>query len=157
MSTDENYLDRFTDSYAECALWSSTDNGALALLDALHDLREMRSEAFTEDMREYLYGRSNGGVPLDGCDFSPEAMETLKADCRDFIAGNVADLIRAESAVLGYCAESAGHDFWLTRNGHGAGFWDRGLGEIGTRLSDASRPYGECYCWLDMDGLVNVE
>ena len=21
--------------------------------------------------------------------------------------------------------EQAGHDFWLTRNGHGAGFWDR--------------------------------
>ena len=22
-------------------------------------------------------------------------------------------------------AEQAGHDFWLTRNGHGSGFWDR--------------------------------
>ena len=24
-----------------------------------------------------------------------------------------------------------GHDLWLTRNGHGAGFWDRGLGAQG--------------------------
>ena len=22
--------------------------------------------------------------------------------------------------------EQAGHDFWLSRNGHGSGFWDRG-------------------------------
>jgi hypothetical protein len=24
-----------------------------------------------------------------------------------------------------YSAEQVGHDLWLTRNGHGAGFWDR--------------------------------
>jgi hypothetical protein len=24
-----------------------------------------------------------------------------------------------------YSEERAGHDYWLTRNGHGAGFWDR--------------------------------
>lgn len=29
----------------------------------------------------------------------------------------------------------AGHDLWLTRNGHGAGFSDRGLGELGKRLA----------------------
>ena len=28
-----------------------------------------------------------------------------------------------------------GSDFWLTRVGHGAGFWDRGEGEVGERLS----------------------
>lgn len=30
------------------------------------------------------------------------------------------------------------HDYWLTRNGHGAGFWDRGLGDAGQRLTDLS-------------------
>ena len=28
-----------------------------------------------------------------------------------------------------------GHDLALTRNGHGAGFWDRGLGEAGDTLT----------------------
>ena len=28
------------------------------------------------------------------------------------------------------------HDYWLTRNGHGAGFWCRGLGDVGKTLSD---------------------
>lgn len=30
----------------------------------------------------------------------------------------------------------------LTRNGHGAGFWDRGLGALGTELTNACKPYG---------------
>ena len=30
-----------------------------------------------------------------------------------------------------------GHDLYLTTHGHGAGFWDRGLGALGDRLSAA--------------------
>jgi hypothetical protein len=30
---------------------------------------------------------------------------------------------------------SLGHDLWLTAAGHGAGFWDRGLGAAGARLT----------------------
>lgn len=37
-----------------------------------------------------------------------------------------------------------GHDFALTRNHHGAGFWDRGYDhELGARLTSASHAYGE--------------
>lgn len=32
--------------------------------------------------------------------------------------------------------ESIGHNLWLTRGGHGTGFWDRGLGYKGDKLSD---------------------
>lgn len=35
-----------------------------------------------------------------------------------------------------------GHDFWLTRNRHGAGFWDRGKPE-GDRLTELANAYGE--------------
>lgn len=35
-----------------------------------------------------------------------------------------------------------GHDFSLTRNGHGTGFWDRGHGELGEWLSDLARSAG---------------
>lgn len=34
------------------------------------------------------------------------------------------------------------HDFHLTRNGHGAGFWDRGLGELGDTLTDLAKTFG---------------
>lgn len=36
-----------------------------------------------------------------------------------------------------YTWEHIGHDFWLTSQGHGAGFWDRGLGEVGDTLTDS--------------------
>ena len=36
-----------------------------------------------------------------------------------------------------YTWECIGHDFWLTSQGHGAGFWDRGLGEVGDTLTDS--------------------
>lgn len=35
-----------------------------------------------------------------------------------------------------------GHDFALTRNGHGAGFWDRGYGLHGRKLTELARPFG---------------
>lgn len=43
----------------------------------------------------------------------------------------------------GLTPEQVGHDFMLTRNGHGAGFWDRGLGAVGDRLTEGTKPYGE--------------
>ena len=43
----------------------------------------------------------------------------------------------------GYGYEQAGHDFWLTRTGHGAGFGDRDLGEVGDRLAEHARSAGD--------------
>lgn len=46
--------------------------------------------------------------------------------------------------------EQAGHDFWLTRQGHGAGFWDRPkdvYGEFADILTEKSKEYGEV--WYD--------
>lgn len=81
----------------------------------------------------------SGGSPLDE-NFGPEdvsrkTMREMRADCKAFIRDNAKDL-------AGIDASQAGHDFWLTRNRHGAGFWDRGLGEIGDRLTKAAHVYG---------------
>lgn len=35
-----------------------------------------------------------------------------------------------------------GHDLWLSRNGHGAGYFDRGYGFTGERLQDHARALG---------------
>jgi len=83
--------------------------------------------------------RDDGGDPLDD-NYGPEdiALATLLEmvrDCKTFQRDNAADL-------AGLDESQCGHDFWLTRNRHGAGFWDRGLGERGDRLSKASKVYG---------------
>lgn len=46
---------------------------------------------------------------------------------------------------------SHGHDFALTRNGHGAGFWDRGYGPVGDALTDAAKAFGD-HCVITDDG-----
>ena len=50
--------------------------------------------------------------------------------------------------------EHAGHDFWLTRNGHGTGYWDRDMGSVGARLTEAAKSFGEVYLYLGDDELV---
>jgi hypothetical protein len=41
-----------------------------------------------------------------------------------------------------------GHDFWLTRNGHGARFWDGDYPEpLATHLTKLSESFGECHVW----------
>ena len=48
-----------------------------------------------------------------------------------------------------------GHDFYLTREHHGAGFWDRGLGDLGRHLTDVSHWAGPA-ADLDVDEFGRV-
>jgi len=52
--------------------------------------------------------------------------------------------------------ECLGHDLWLTSAGHGVGFWDRGLGELGERLTEAcqQKPYAYKCAYIGDDQLV---
>lgn len=50
-----------------------------------------------------------------------------------------------------------GHDLWLTRNGHGTGFWDRDLGEIGDKLSDIALSMGSKSVYVGDDGKIYME
>lgn len=70
-------------------------------------------------------------------------------DARDFFVSQYREL-----DALATSWGQHGHDFALTRNHHGAGFWDRGYGEAGTRLSDAEQAYGEHSVITDDDGTV---
>lgn len=95
------------------------------------------------------------GTPLEACGFS---MEDIDDDMADSFAREVAEFCHMQTRdVTGLGAGQVGHDFALTRNGHGAGFWDRGLGELGDRLTEACRPYGECHLYVGDDGKVYAD
>lgn len=49
------------------------------------------------------------------------------------------------------------HDYWLTRNHHGAGFWDRGLGDLGDRLTEAAQQDGDYHVWESLDSEGHVK
>lgn len=102
-------------------------------------------DAFTQGYIECALwaGANEDGEPLDAewtiFNISDNTLEEIIADCRDFQEFNFADLELANE--MGRDDSHLGHDFFLSRNGHGTGFWDRGLGAIGDRLHAASKVY----------------
>jgi len=52
---------------------------------------------------------------------------------------------------------SIGNDFWLTRNGHGVGFWDRGLGELGDKVSEVCKVFGGKDIYKGDDEKIYIE
>jgi hypothetical protein len=60
---------------------------------------------------------------------------------------------------VGYGYTYAGHDFWFTRNGHGAGFWDRvelGDGRVGERLTVAARAFNSVDAYEGDDHMIHL-
>ena len=126
-------LDKFTLAYIECALWASNDESD-----------------------------ENGGEPLDAnysaSDLAPETLEAMKADCAAFQKAHAADIAAGPDGPDFDRYERAGHDFFLTRNHHGSGFWDGDYEEeVGERLTTASHAFGEVDLYVGNDGLIYAD
>lgn len=135
-------LDDFTRAYIEAALWSSTDYQTDEPLDKNYCLEDIR----------------------------PQTLRLMIADCKKFQSDNIELLKGAEATgemVFDFQRTGisdkrnpmlirAGHDFWLTRAGHGCGFWDGDWPEpYGDKLTEASKKYAEtplivCNGWLEI-------
>lgn len=61
-------------------------------------------------------------------------------------------LVKLDSPIS---PESLGHNFWLTRNYHGAGFWDMELGEAGDKLTHISHRFSEWLLYAGDDGSIH--
>lgn len=91
---------------------------------------------------------------FDVDDLNTSTREEGDGDCLDFVRANWSDLSSHQLTAGG--AGGAGHDFWLTRNRHGAGFWDGDYpNDVGTRLTDAAHVYGEVDLSVDAEGNVS--
>jgi hypothetical protein len=94
----------------------------------------------------------SGGRPLDDnydvSDIGQETLEKIVADCKAFQGANWND-IKGNP-------KRAGHDFWLTRNHHGAGFWDGDWPKaVGKRLTEDSHAYGSFDLYVGSDNLIH--
>lgn len=118
------YLNKFIAGYISCAVWSSTDAN---------------------------------GQPLDdrftAADLTSKAQRSCTADCRKFVTEQWEALQQAQALSPAMDAERCGHNFWLTRNRHGSGFWDEGLGNTGKTLTDAAHAYGEAHLFVNKNKL----
>ena len=110
----------------------------------------------------------SGGEPLDANysadDIAPETLQAMRDDCAAFFrahrqtmreASRTRYLLRLGGREYSPAAQHA-HDFWLTRNGHGAGFWDRGYGDAGQTLTEAARACGSADLYVGDDGQVQA-
>ena len=120
-------LDSFTRAYLVAALWITTgDDGEP--LDRNYSVR----------------------------DLSLEALDRAIEDCRKFLDSDltVSDRITNDCLYTSCPSiEYAGHDFWLTRNGHGCGFWDGDwTEETGEFLTKIAQSFGATDLYVGDDG-----
>jgi len=80
---------------------------------------------------------------------------------QDFLRESVIDCLAFYSRISCYLSDDnitqAGHDFWFTRNGHGAGFWDRPevYGDTyADKFSKIAESFGEAYAVYDEMGVI---
>jgi hypothetical protein len=105
-------------------------------------------------MNKFMHGYVEGmlatntddnSVPFDRTysveDIEHKSLMDMLEDCKEFESVNESDLDSAEEA--GVSEYKLGLLFCYSRNRHGTGFWDEGLGDIGTKLHDAAKKFGE--------------
>lgn len=126
-----NDLDEFTLAYIESAFWSTNDGAT-----------------------------ESGGEPLDKnydrSDLDPDTLKKMAEDCLSFQQENADDIAQYPRRGEWSGDQLAGHDFWLTRCGHGTGFWDREYlpEDVRSRLSAAAENYGNVDLYVGDDGMV---
>ncbi len=96
--------------------------------------------------------REDGGDPMDRNynleDIDADTVAAAQADC-DRFRETAGDLLDEHTD-----ATQGAHDFWLTRNGHGAGFWDGDWPEGGDRLTAICKTFGEFNLYIGDDSKV---
>lgn len=123
MTTKLSELDKFLRGYLEAAFWTNDDDAP--------------SGDYAETDRPDMMMEK----------LSSEAFDRAKLDCENF--QRICKIQLSDAGT----PEQNGHDFWLTRNGHGSGFWDRGYHEKTAEiLTKESKNFGETDLYFGDDG-----
>jgi len=111
-------------------------------------------DTFMQAYYEAIYFTDTGedDQPPTGAELAPEAKKDSEADCAAFYLKSGLEAIYGKGAI-----RQAGIDFWLTRNGHGAGFWDGDWHEpMASQMTALSESFGDVHTYLGDDGLIYI-
>lgn len=127
-----------------------------ALIDSMRDrLADILPAEYLEGYQACALWSScdDDGEPLDGSGIllAGETLNAFLTDCGAFL-GEIDELGLEWRDEMEW--SQLGHDLWLTRNGHGAGFWDRDLGELGDALTEVAKRQGACDLYVGDDGMI---
>lgn len=129
---DRNKLGPMVNGYITCALWSTPDDsffGDGSMLDENYHTKFTISE--------------------------PTLLQMIR-DCVGFYWRNRMSLEALYESGF-YDESDAGHDFWLSRNGHGAGFFDRGRDDVWDELQASAMGWGTFDLWVNDDNEVAAD
>ena len=136
-----------TEEYRESLKPKESFNGSKMLRDAMRKSEFLTAYVEALFFTEVTPDSDEEMKEKDAEDVSFSLARQLIHDCAIFEAAHDREI---DSAYA-----SAGHDFWLTRNGHGAGFWDGDWPkEEGERMDATSKSFGECEIYAGDDGLL---
>lgn len=118
-------LETFLASYIQTAFWSTTDGDDEPLEDS--------------------YSRD---------DIHENTVKKMAVECSAFWSRvdeypELVDYLNRHHEI-----ETIAHDFWLTRCGHGAGFWDGDYGGYGDQLTAIATSFGNIDLYVGDDGLI---
>jgi hypothetical protein len=132
IAIDEAYVEKFATQAMQTALWA--------------DRMPMSEDDDAETGMD-----SGEAQQYDLSDMDNKSCGVFLEVCKDFCEANAADLSDIDPG-------RAGHDFWLTAQGHGAGFWDGDYPyELGNRLTVAAKVYSFNAVWLDENNVVSID
>lgn len=122
-----NELDTFTRAYITAAFWTWNEVEPPGGVDY----------------------RDTGCAQEHFSNLAESTLEQIEKDCAEF-QSKYAGLLREAGD-----AEQNGHDFSLTRNRNGVGFWDRGYDKtVGDGLTAAAHSFGESYLYTGDGGKI---
>jgi len=162
-------MNSFLAAYIQTALWSSTEYkfGECPCCGETRLLSRYPEPEYTEDAMCDAPGcgvrEISNPPPMDAnyseSDLAPETLKKMSADCEQFLTDWQGAIDKAIATGEVNCGpdygpqERAAHDFWLSRNGHGAGFFDGDWPEpYGDILQEAAESFGECNLYAGDDG-----
>ena len=109
--------------------------------------------AYIEAMQFSTVHNENGDY-LEDYELSEQAHQAAVIACSRFIEKHGNDLEVVRGMFIDYGYEQAGHDLFLTREGHGTGFWDRGLGHYGDVFTKYCEEINVCDPYVGDDNLI---
>ncbi|WP_142994556.1 hypothetical protein [Thalassospira xiamenensis] len=126
------------------------------LEEFLSAYRETALAISPNDFYEENMEEENEYLADSGREVSPECDAALRRHCEAFLEAHGA-LVAEATEGPDYTLAQAGSDFWLTRNGHGVGYLDRNLDEVGVQLDDAACAFKEVNLYIGDDNQIHCD
>lgn len=124
----------------------------IKILEQLEGTNKQFDKFFHNYLVAALWSSTDDETPLDDnysiSDISKETLSKLKTIANSFYQ-EAYEMIKND-------VDQAGHDFWLTQNGHGAGFWDGDWKEHGDALTVLAKKHKEVDLYVGDDGKLYI-